>query len=110
MQVGVNTLHVIQVLNAFNGALMLGIYLFVKAWPALSLTFLLHNPENYMTAGGIWAPLVGTFFLVLISLAVNSTHSLLGTAAAMDIGGRKMAACSAICGYWAWLSACWCWP
>jgi OPA family glycerol-3-phosphate transporter-like MFS transporter len=34
---------------------------------------------------------LGCLFLVLISLAVNSTHSLLGTAAAMDIGGRKMA-------------------
>jgi OPA family glycerol-3-phosphate transporter-like MFS transporter len=31
------------------------------------------------------------FFLVLISLTANSTHSILGTAAAMDIGGRKMA-------------------
>jgi len=43
-------------------------YLLVKAWPALSLSFLLHNPRDYMTAGGIWAPLVGTFFLVLLSL------------------------------------------
>ncbi len=34
---------------------------------------------------------LGCLFLVLISLTVNSTHSLLGTAAAMDIGGRKMA-------------------
>jgi OPA family glycerol-3-phosphate transporter-like MFS transporter len=31
------------------------------------------------------------FFLVLISLTANSTHSILGTAAAMDIGGAKMA-------------------
>jgi OPA family glycerol-3-phosphate transporter-like MFS transporter len=31
-------------------------------------------------------------FFVLISFTVNSTHSLLGPAAAMDIGGRKMAA------------------
>lgn len=30
-------------------------------------------------------------FLVLISFTANSTHSLLGTASAMDIGGRKMA-------------------
>jgi OPA family glycerol-3-phosphate transporter-like MFS transporter len=29
-------------------------------------------------------------FFVLISFTVNSTHSILGTAAAMDIGGRKM--------------------
>jgi OPA family glycerol-3-phosphate transporter-like MFS transporter len=30
-------------------------------------------------------------FFVLISFTANSTHSLLGSAAAMDIGGRKMA-------------------
>ena len=29
-------------------------------------------------------------FLILISFTANSTHSLLGTASAMDIGGRKM--------------------
>ncbi|HEY7090398.1 MAG TPA: MFS transporter [Tepidisphaeraceae bacterium] len=29
-------------------------------------------------------------FFVLISFTANSTHSILGTAAAMDIGGRKM--------------------
>ena len=31
-------------------------------------------------------------FFVLVAFTVNSTHSLLGPAAAMDIGGRKMAA------------------
>src|SRR6185503_12312192 len=31
------------------------------------------------------------FFLVLISFTANATHSILGTAAAMDIGGAKMA-------------------
>lgn len=30
-------------------------------------------------------------FLVLISFTANATHSILGTAAAMDIGGRRMA-------------------
>lgn len=30
-------------------------------------------------------------FMLLISLTCNSTHSILGTAAAMDLGGRKMA-------------------
>lgn len=30
-------------------------------------------------------------FLILISFTANSTHSILGTAAAMDIGGAKMA-------------------
>jgi MFS transporter, OPA family, glycerol-3-phosphate transporter len=34
---------------------------------------------------------LGCMFLILISLMVNSTHSLVGAAAPMDIGGRKMA-------------------
>jgi phosphate transport system permease protein len=51
--------------------------LVVKAWPALSWTFLTQNPQNYMTAGGIWAPLVGTFYLVFISLAVAAPIGVL---------------------------------
>jgi OPA family glycerol-3-phosphate transporter-like MFS transporter len=39
----------------------------------------------------------GVVFMVLISFTVNSTHSLLGPAAAMDIGGRKMAAFASGC-------------
>ncbi|HQY88395.1 MAG TPA: MFS transporter [Tepidisphaeraceae bacterium] len=39
--------------------------------------------------------IVGTksavFFLILIAFTANATHSILGTAAAMDIGGKKMA-------------------
>jgi phosphate transport system permease protein len=53
------------------------VYLLVRAWPALDLEFLLTNPRNLMTAGGIWAPLVGTFFLVLISLIVASPIGVL---------------------------------
>ncbi|MGH8430509.1 MAG: PstA family ABC transporter permease, partial [Solimonas sp.] len=51
--------------------------LFVKAWPMLTLDFLLQNPQNYMTSGGIWAPLVGTFYLVVISLAVAAPIGVL---------------------------------
>jgi OPA family glycerol-3-phosphate transporter-like MFS transporter len=39
----------------------------------------------------------GIAFFVMISFTVNSTHSLLGPAAAMDIGGRKMAAFASGC-------------
>jgi phosphate transport system permease protein len=45
-------------------------YLFFKALPVLSLDFLISNPIRGMRAGGIWAPLLGTVYLVLISLAV----------------------------------------
>ena len=40
------------------------------------------------TPGGIF---LGCLFLIMISLTVNSTHSIVGAAAPMDIGGRKMA-------------------
>lgn len=40
------------------------------------------------SAGGI---LLGCLFLVLIAITANSTHSIVGAAAPMDIGGKKMA-------------------
>ncbi|MHB0957907.1 MAG: phosphate ABC transporter permease PstA [Pirellulaceae bacterium] len=52
-------------------------YLLVKAWPALSLEFVFQNPQDYMTAGGVWAPLVGTFFLVAISLLIAAPLGVL---------------------------------
>ena len=45
-------------------------YLIYRAWPSLSWSFLTTNPQNYFTAGGIWSPLIGTFFLVLCSLMI----------------------------------------
>jgi len=52
-------------------------YLVVKAWPMLSWRFLVTNPATYMTTGGIWAPLVGTFYLVFISLAIAAPVGVL---------------------------------
>jgi phosphate transport system permease protein len=45
-------------------------YLFVRAWPALSWSFLTDMPENGMRGGGIWPALVGTIYLVVFSLLV----------------------------------------
>ena len=42
--------------------------IFVKAAPLFSLDYLWQNPANKGKAGGLWAPLVGTFFLVIGSL------------------------------------------
>jgi phosphate transport system permease protein len=52
-------------------------YIAYKAWPALSLSFLLENPKNYMTAGGIFAPLVGTFCIVCLSLLAAAPVGIL---------------------------------
>ena len=52
-------------------------YLFYKAFPILSLDFLLANPARGMRAGGVWAPLLGTMYLVVISLLVSTPIGVL---------------------------------
>ncbi|MDZ7343490.1 MAG: ABC transporter permease subunit, partial [candidate division KSB1 bacterium] len=52
-------------------------YLFYKAAPALSLDFLITNPANRMRSGGIWAPLLGTVYLVVISLLIAAPIGVL---------------------------------
>jgi len=56
--------------------LILG-YLVVKAWPVLGPSLVLQNPHDFMRSGGVWAPLVGTFFLVLLSLLVAAPVGVL---------------------------------
>ena len=52
-------------------------HLIIRAWPVLSWSFLFTNPTNYMTTGGLWAPIVGTFYLVLISLVIATPIGVL---------------------------------
>lgn len=47
-------------------------YLFYKAFPILSIDFLFTNPTQGMRTGGIWSALLGTIYLVLISLLVSA--------------------------------------
>jgi phosphate transport system permease protein len=53
------------------------VYLLVKAWPVLSWSFLVENPRHYMREGGLWAPLVGTFYVVVLSLALAAPVGVL---------------------------------
>ena len=50
--------------------LLIVAFLFYKAWPALSIDFLLELPKSGMREGGIWPAFLGTLYLVLISLIV----------------------------------------
>ena len=52
-------------------------YLLMRAWPVLSWSLLVENPAHYMTAGGLWAPLVGTFDIVVLSLALATPVGVL---------------------------------
>lgn len=51
--------------------------LVVKAFPVLGIDFLWQNPQNYMRGGGIWAPLIGTFYIVFFSLLVAAPVGIL---------------------------------
>jgi phosphate transport system permease protein len=57
-------------------ALIVG-YLLIRALPVLSFDFLFKVPIRGMRAGGIWPALLGTIYLVLISLAVATPIGVL---------------------------------
>jgi phosphate transport system permease protein len=51
--------------------------LVIKGYPALSLEFLLGSPAAGMTAGGIFPAIVGTLWLVGVSLAISAPVGVL---------------------------------
>lgn len=55
----------------FLPALIIMFWLFIKGFPVLSIGFLLDDPIRGMTAGGIFPTIVGTFWLVIISVLVS---------------------------------------
>ncbi|HUS58230.1 MAG TPA: phosphate ABC transporter permease PstA [Planctomycetota bacterium] len=54
-----------------------------KGWPHLSWEFLTAMPRNRMSAGGIWPAIVGTLYLVLLTIALAFP---LGVGAAIYLG------------------------
>lgn len=55
----------------FLPALIIIFWLFLKGHSALSWDFIFQDPKNGMTAGGIFPTIVGTFWLVIISVLVS---------------------------------------
>ena len=53
------------------------LHLVVKAWPTLSWEFLVDVPREGMREGGIWPALVGTIYLVFLSLAAAAPVGIL---------------------------------
>jgi len=76
-EVMARTLFLLMTLLMVVPLLLIVGYLVYQAWPILSLDFLLTNPKHGMRAGGIWSPLLGTIYLVVISLAVAAPIGVL---------------------------------
>lgn len=52
-------------------------YVVYRGWPVLSWAFLTTNPSHGGTAGGIWSALVGTIYIVSLSLAISAPIGVL---------------------------------
>lgn len=52
-------------------------YLVARAWPSLSLSFIIDLPARGMREGGVWPAFVGTIYLVFLSLAVAAPIGIL---------------------------------
>jgi len=61
---------------------------FFESFVIVCAAIVIHMGIVGPTPAGIF---LGCLFLVLVSLTANSTHAIVGAAAPMDIGGRKMA-------------------
>lgn len=57
--------------------LLIVAYLIKEAWPLLSLDFIFSNPTGGMRRGGIWSALLGTLYLVTVSLLVAAPIGIL---------------------------------
>jgi phosphate transport system permease protein len=53
------------------------VYLVARAWPLLSWDFLTSNPSGGMRQGGIWSALLGTIYLVGLSLCISAPIGVL---------------------------------
>ena len=53
------------------------VYLFVKASPVLSFNYIWDDPGPLGKSGGIWLPLMGTFYLVITSLVIVAPIGIL---------------------------------
>ncbi|MEO7932920.1 MAG: MFS transporter [Chthoniobacterales bacterium] len=76
-----------KVFKGHRSPVAMGLY-FIEALVITAAAIVIHLHFVGPTPSGIF---IGCMFLVLVSFTANSTHSIVGTSAAMDIGGRKMA-------------------
>ncbi len=64
-------------------------HLLVQAWPLLSWDFLVTNPTRGMRAGGIWSALLGTLYLVGVSLVIAAPVGVLAAVYLNEYAGEN---------------------
>jgi MFS transporter, OPA family, glycerol-3-phosphate transporter len=96
----VNLMPLVAVLGSFSAGMISDKFFGGRRSPvAMTLYFIecaVIVTAAIVIAAGIVGPspfgiFIGCLFLILVAFTANSTHAIVGTAAPMDIGGRKMA-------------------
>src|SRR5439155_1001255 len=96
----VNLMPLVAVLGSFSAGVISDKFFKGRRSPvAMTLYFVecgVIVTAAIVIAAGVVGPtplgiFIGCLFLVLVALTANSTHAIVGAAAPMDIGGRKMA-------------------
>ena len=96
----VNLMPLVAVLGSFSAGIISDkVFKGHRSPVAMTLYFveaLVITIAAFVIAAGVVGPtptgiFIGCLFLILVALTANSTHAIVGTAAPMDIGGRKMA-------------------
>src|SRR4051812_25574137 len=96
----VNLMPLVAVLGSFSAGIVSDKFFKGHRSPVAMTLYFVESAviltAAFVMATGIVGPtpigiFIGCLFLVLVALTANSTHAIVGTAAPMDIGGRKMA-------------------
>ena len=76
-QLVVRIIFTLMALAAIVPLIAILIFLFEKAWPALSWSFITEFPKDNMRSGGIWPAFVGTLWMVGLSLVIATPIGVL---------------------------------
>jgi OPA family glycerol-3-phosphate transporter-like MFS transporter len=90
------SIPIVATLGSLTSGYVSDIFFGGRRAPVAAMLYLIETGVILLAAQMHTANMVILFF-VLIAFTANSTHSILGTAAAMDIGGRKMAGFASGC-------------
>ncbi|HEY0369360.1 MAG TPA: hypothetical protein VGC85_07165, partial [Chthoniobacterales bacterium] len=96
----VNLMPLVAVLGSFGAGIVSDKFFKGQRSPVAMTLYFVESAviltAAVVIAAGVVGPtplgiFIGCMFLVLVALTANSTHAIVGAAAPMDIGGRKMA-------------------
>ncbi|MFL6530048.1 MAG: MFS transporter [Chthoniobacterales bacterium] len=96
----VNLMPLVAVLGSFGAGIVSDKFFKGRRSPVAMTLYFVESAviiiAAFVIASGVVGPtpvgiFIGCMFLVLVALTANSTHAIVGAAAPMDIGGRKMA-------------------